>query len=212
MSLRCLYFTLVMAACCADIDSATAFDPALNSRYFPIDAEVCEWANEELAATREPALPTAGKEAARAGTESYCFTWLRSFNNPVVVRAVHDRNGTRRIVTKMMDRDEKGRSRDLVIDKSKTLNEQQWAGLVERVQASEFWAQPTKEQPQFVLPNGNRHVLAKVDGAHWVFEAATANGFHVVDRHNPPQDSKFADLCLYLLELSDIDLSKEKVY
>ena len=139
---------------------------------------------------KEPSLSLPRKRK----TETYRFLWLRSFDNPIVVRIWRSESNVN-LVTKQLDGDGGHHPGKLVVTKARTLSNKEWGEFTKYLEQSSYWTLPTD-----IGDIGN-------DGAQWVLEGARENRYHVVDRWSPKNGS-YREACFYLLELSGLKLGK----
>jgi hypothetical protein len=171
-------------------------------RYFPRgrlsandwqDRFKANWYSRSLTVMKEPSLSVGQKRE----TESYRFLWLRSFDNPIVVRIWRSESNVY-LITKQLDGDGGHHPGKLVVNKSRSLSMKEWDEFTALLQQSSYWTQPTT-----IDDLGN-------DGAQWILEGAKEGRYHIVDRWTPKTDDPHRKACWYLLELSG--LKPEKIY
>ena len=182
--------------------------PNIDSLYFPLAHEKWDaitnpealdtfsniWYSQALAAFNEPILYHNHSQ-----DEIYRFTWLRSFNNPVVIK--FERHNSDYILTTKEIVDYQGYRPDEFIHNDKaTFSLFQWTILEATVERSGFWNMQAKN------PEPAAH-----DGAEWILEANVIGKYHCVERQSP-QDKTFRDCCLYLLSLSRLNIPQRDIY
>ncbi len=173
--------------------AAARWATAPEAAYFPPPRgpwEQTVYGSIESALSRmgEPPLNTSGERAVR-------FVWLRTFDNPVVVRVSDD--GGWAVAAKRADGAsayETGKviehvQRRLTADESAALNT--WLSRLQSFANSD------------IEPVG-------LDGALWVFETATGGDHMAFYRHSPRRDDDAREFGLFLLGLSGFEL--EPVY
>jgi hypothetical protein len=170
-----------------------------SQRYFPPgvlssnewqDRFKASWYSRALAAMNEPSLSL----PQRPQTEAYRFLWLRSFDNPIVVRIWRSESKVY-LVTKQLDGDGGHHPGKLIVNKTRSLTNKEWAEFAKHLEQSSYWTLATD-----IDDVGN-------DGAQWVLEGAREGRYHIVDRWSP-KDSSYRRACSYLLELSGLKPSK----
>ena len=206
-------FLLVLGAVCSlaplSRSQATAFSPIrlretaspvfVSQRYFPPgvlssnewqDRFKVSWYSKALTAMKEPSLSL----PQRPQTQTYRFLWLRSFDNPIVVRIWRSESKVY-LVTKQLDGDGGHHPGKLVVNSTRSLSSKEWDEFTKHLEKSSYWTLPTD-----IGDIGN-------DGAQWVLEGARDGRYHVVDRWSPKDDS-YRRSCSHLLELSGLKPGK----
>jgi hypothetical protein len=163
-----------------------------------VDAFRQSWIAAVLGATKEPNLC----EGRSSGNEQYRFVWLRSFDEPVVIRAARESDGPMLYVRvlrgfRIIAVDETGEvvrynSGELTRAEERKLQEDEWLALVKQVEASDFWEIPTVDESR------------GEDGAEWLMEGVKGGQYQAVARWSPRTGS-FRELCLSLLQLAEGD-------
>lgn len=129
--------------------------------------------------------------------ESYRFTWLRSFHNPICIRIEKTNNGIFlywKVGKGMGGYEPKG----LKASGKKKITENEWNEFRNHINKSNFDN----------LPN-EKYVLM-TDGASWILERKTKNNFKAHKTNEP--SNEFKNCCLYLLKLSKIKVKEENIY
>ncbi len=138
---------------------------------------------------------------AAPGTETYRFTWMRSFNDYVLIR-VTQFGPVHSLHVKMGDL----RDGDLLIDQRILLTPSQWQEFRRRLEQARFWS-----ADRYFL-DGN---FAYTDGAAWLLEGVRGGSYHALDVHSPEREGPagaFRAACLYLVELSGISIPAKDVF
>lgn len=157
---------------------AEACGESPEARYFPVgsfpgspsdfdgDLFVRRWYSQHLAAMEEPSLSCGPS----SDDETYRFVWLRTFHNPVAVRAFRrgQHFGLEAVILNGAGGYEPGFVSNRV---SKELTPAQWRRLLSALDEAQFW-QATTTVDDIV---GN-------DGAQWIIEARREGQYHFVDR------------------------------
>jgi len=174
------------------------------------------WYFKHLAAMREPALYNSTRRQNETRPEIYRFVWLRSFHHPISVRVEKGQGEKVRLVVKELDGKGGYATGVLTLDKTKTISDAEWSGSTKGVDECGFWKLPTVEQHWYV-EDGMTVGWAVTDGAQWILEGTKGNEYHVVDRQSPDDDNhrkagKYRAACLQFLQLSGLDVAKERVY
>jgi hypothetical protein len=145
---------------------------------------------------REPSL-SCGVSAA---TESYRFTWLRTFHHPVVVRASWsgDSGELSSVETDGAGGYEPG---NILRTAKQAISKAQWDALTTAIHSADFWALPTEEQTNAVV----------LDGAQWILEGRRGDEYHAVHRSSP-KSGPYRDASLQLLQAAGISTPSGEVY
>jgi len=131
--------------------------------------------------------------------EVYRFTWLRAFNNPVIIRFEKHNNAYTLYTKEMLDY--KGYiPQKIKVNKAQQMNEYVWYSFKEKLKDIDFWKLNSKDTEP--TPS---------DGAEWLLEGATKNMYHFTER-NSPSSKKYRSCCLYLLTLSNLDIPEKEIY
>ncbi len=125
------------------------------------------------------------------------FTWLRSFHSPVVIR-LENRDDSITLYWKVSDGLGGYEPGKIKTNKSKQLTKKQWDEFVAKINAIDFWN----------LPSTNSGLLG-TDGAEWVLEGKEPGKYQVVERWS---GGAIGNVCLKLLELTDLKIEEEDVY
>jgi hypothetical protein len=112
-----------------------------------------------------------------AGTQTYRFVWLRTFDNPIAVR-IFDRGGHYHLEAVILDGAGGYRPGRVSRRVTKQLSQEEWQSVLARLEAVQFWKMPTREDEPF---RGK-------DGAQWIVEALRKGHYHVVDRWSGAED------------------------
>lgn len=151
------------------------------------------WYSKHLRAMQEPVLKDV------RNTEIYRFTYLRTSYAPIAIR-IYKEGDDARIIWKTSNGRGGYEPGQLNVNRSKKLSKRQWQKFQEMLQTLDYWEMPT---------NDNRMGF---DGAHWILEGVSGNRYHVVDRWSPKLYSDYAQICQYLLHLTNLRIKKKKIY
>lgn len=129
--------------------------------------------------------------------ESYRFTWLRSFDNPISIRIQKDENN---IILYWKVGKGAGGYEPKGIKKSgkKKISESKWIEFIDLVNKAKFDS----------LPNDS--YIPMTDGATWTLERKTNKNFKAHNTNWPSDE--FKESCLFLLKLSNIKVKKNDIY
>jgi hypothetical protein len=166
------------------------FPPGINS----IDSSTVQWLSKYLLEMKEPNLYTNNNN-----DEVYRFTWVRSFDNPIVIRfEKHNNNYT--LYAKEMINNEGYLPPELKVNRTKNMTAYEWMRLEDKIKELGFWNVPTKDpRPE------------PIDGAEWILEAIVKNKYHFIQR-NSPTDKKYRACCKYLLSLTQLKIPEKDQY
>lgn len=147
------------------------------------------WYSMHLFALKEPLLYNN-----YFNDEIYRFTWLRTFDEPIIIRIMHyeDKN---QLVVKMSNGTGGYNPGDLVLNKTVNIEPNQWNKFISIVNNIDFWNLSSIEQTNVI----------GFDGARWILEGVKDGIYHMVDRWS---DSEIVEACLYLLTLSKLEIDK----
>ena len=156
----------------------------------PIDEFEAEWFSNELRAAGEPSLYLASQTPVGRSTETYRFTWLRSFHPKVTVRV--DKTGT-------------GAWR-LDARRSSGGTEQSPARLKRILRPSEEADLARVRLKSRVLDLPPRDCRGGMDGSRWIIEANERGTYHFANRWTP-EDGPVHDFGLLRLGFTGWDLN-----
>jgi hypothetical protein len=160
------------------------------SSFFPPDtfpASYAEWYCRFLCGLKEPRLQ------ASDGTE-YRFLWLRTFHEPIAIRAIQ-LSGSAELIVKQSDGQGGYDVGNVTVNKSRPLTIDEWARITEEVEAIKFWS----------IPTGGEE--SGCDGAQWVIEGVCNGQYHAVHRWSNKAIQTFGTLCELLVGLSGLSVS-----
>jgi hypothetical protein len=139
------------------------------------------------------------------------FTWVRSFDNPISIRIEND-NDKYVLYWKTSNGINSNKPGEIVIDKSKELRKVDWQQFNDLLNKIDFWNLNTLEFERKLYDDYWEYILNQgTDGAQWILEGVEKNKFHVVERWSP-ENTEYEKCCLYLLSLTDLQISKDKIY
>jgi len=149
------------------------------------------WYSEHLNALNEPVLSDT------LPTKIYRFTYLRTFDDPIVIRIEND-NDTISIHWKVSDGAGGYEPGEIIESESKKLSAEDWELIENKIDSIDFWNLPTVETG-----------LMGTDGSQWILEGKTLGQYKVVDRWC---GGKISSVCRELIELTDLKLKKDDIY
>ncbi len=151
------------------------------------------WYSNSLSSFKEPYLYNY-----KGDVETYRFTWLRSFHNPIVIR--FQKQGNDHILTtkEMIDYD--GYIPDkIIVNTTQYLTASAWNKWELKISKIDFWS----KQPNDPEPRGT-------DGAEWILEANIKGKYHFISRQSPYDE--YRKCCEYLLFLSKLKIPEKAIY
>lgn len=207
--------TLVLAA-------LTALNPALlaqgktprdaNPQYFPkgifddvagADDFKAGWYASPLRAMSEPSLLEASKDKT---VVAYRFLWLRTFHHPIAVRLTIRPAGTGSLTVKVTTG--AGGYAPGTVSQDQSFD-------ISKAQAQRFLELLAKAGFRSLRTQGG---AGGTDGAQWILEGVQNGSYHIVDRWSPmvdkgtPGNNDYANVCVYLLDLSRIKMDAKDIY
>ena len=145
---------------------------------------VQNWYGKHLASMEEPIL------FRKASGKVYRFTWLRSFDSPMVFRISKNRKNSFKLVVKKTDGHGGYEAGEIIFNKDIQLTNSQSGPLLGKIEKEcEFWKMPSQI-------NEDGH-----DGAQWILEGIKEGKYHMVDRQSPVKG------CMYEIGKMFMDLS-----
>lgn len=162
-----------------------------------LDEFAREWYSKHLGAAGEPPLPAVAEGNPTA--LQLRFTWLPSFDPPVVIRINTTAEGERKLSATRLS-GAGGYSPGEVADQiERTLTADEALrvdGFIERSRLL--------EEPANTCELG-------LDGSRWIVEAVEGGSYHFIDRWSPDEGAVH-EFGLMMLELSGFDFDSEDVY
>jgi hypothetical protein len=179
-------------------DSTTFFFPVKKSRddnsRNSLDSSTNRWYSSVLFFFKEPILCSY-----RGNKEIYRFTWLRSFNHPVIIRV--ERSGEMiTICTKVSDGKGGYSLGEIVLATCTTIGSE---ALTMGVDESLFWTLKTEDNS--IIMN---------DGAEWIVEIVENGKYHVVKRTSPYGDTQvgFGQIGKCMIDIAPIPEERRDIY
>jgi hypothetical protein len=130
--------------------------------------------------------------------EVYRFLWLRRFNKPVSIR-IEKINNSIKLYVKVSDGMGGSNTGNVIINKVKEINNEQWNTFINKIESIHFWKLPVEEFKEL-----------DQDNSEWILEGSTKSNYHFVTRTSPNEYKLkfFKECCEYLLTLGEINSSK----
>ena len=150
------------------------------------------WYTKHLSALEEPSIY---QQLNNKDIQVFRFTWLRTFDNPIAVRTMINKDGTGILYAKMTDGDggyDPGRISKNV---EREINRDIVNKFLNVIEVENFWQLPS-----------NKNVIG-MDGAQWIVEGLSNGNYHLVDRFSPLKGHvKRIGLCF--IKLSEFKVNK----
>ncbi|OYZ02523.1 MAG: hypothetical protein B7Y37_01660 [Sphingobacteriia bacterium 28-36-52] len=177
-----------------------------NTFYFPVrelsksltrDTFLNKWYSQMLFGLHEPVLYTS-----LDATETYRFTWLRTFHKPISIR-LQNRFGDYILTLKMANGAGGYQIGKLIQDTSFYISKKEWNEFTSSINSIDFWK----------LPSADISEIGK-DGSEWILEGQKNGKYHFVIRWTPntPNTLKFRSCCEYLIKMSGLMVPNEEIY
>lgn len=203
--------TLLLAGLVSGCSTASYFPPSLLTAVEHCDGPDREydrpvmdphqsgWYSRHLRAAREPKLGTAAPRHAVADIGVVRFTWLRSFDHPVMIRVEAEADQRLRLTAKELTGAGGYEAGRIGRRFQRLLTAQEAEQLADLLRRTRVLSLPPSENCPPVMENGD--ILVRGDGAQWVIEAHGPGGYRYVDRWSP-EDGPVRELGLHLLGLT----------
>lgn len=159
----------------------------------PIDSFLVNWYSKHLYSLNEPLLYNKPLEK-----ETYRFTWLRTFHNPIAIR-IEKSGGKPMIHWKVNDGTGGYEPDNLTVDRSKSISLKKWNKFKSLLQAYDFWA---REMPKRSFD---------ADGSEWILEGNDMVNYRAMSVWSPSEGAYF-EACIYLIDLTKLRLKKSERY
>lgn len=131
--------------------------------------------------------------------ETYRFTWLRTFHEPVVI-SISKTNNEVELNFKMSNGEGGYRFGELTHNTTMKLTEEKWEHFIKLIDDSKYWYLKT----EYAIKNG-------FDGSEWILEGHKREGYHLVYRWCG-YETRIGAPCKYLIELSSLEIEDELLY
>ncbi len=151
------------------------------------------WYGEHLKAAGENSLLNISDK----DLEVYRFTWLRTFNHPVIVR-IEKRKDKIKVFFKELSGAGGYEPGKIFAENSIFLDGEDWCDLIGSLNDADFWKLSSSDEER-----------RGTDGAQWIIEGVKDNRYHVVDRWSPTK-SAYREVGLHFLRLSGFVSDKEE--
>jgi hypothetical protein len=162
------------------------------------DEFVRVWYVKHLKASKELPLTINYVE----GSERYRFIWLRTFDQPIIIRIeMHD--GKASLTAKVLSGKGGYEPGTIIEEISRNVSPEEWKSFKSLLVEADYWNITNSE------------FGAGLDGAQWVMESISEQGYYLVDLFCPyifPPFVKFVEACFYLVGLSGININPDDIY
>lgn len=150
--------------------------------------------SDELYLMKEPLLCNN-----KYNKECFRFTWLRSFDFPVVLR-LEKVDTLVYLIEKVYNKN----TNNIYKNDTIKLSMKDWVSFNNCLNEINYWEIST-------LTN---ELIFGCDGADWLLEGRLKNKYHVVSRWSPDKkrDYKFKNACVMLINMSNLDIEKKRIY
>ena len=119
--------------------------------------------------------------------ETYRFTWLRTFHNPVVIR-ISRQHDTFSILLKLCDGNGGFEPGNLVVNLTRAIPRQDWEIFQGHLNTIDFWAMEPRDDSVIGL-----------DGAEWLLEGKKDGRYRLITRLSPrSRNIHYYQCCDYL--------------
>ena len=130
--------------------------------------------------------------------EVYRFVWLRTFDHPISLRLQRSSLDFSLIIKQSDGKGGYGAG-NLIVNREKRISVWEWIKFKELLEKECFWTMKPSD-----------HEFG-IDGATWILEGKRENSYHFMFKWDPPK-GKFREACLYLLELSELNIGERDIY
>ncbi|MDB5148592.1 MAG: hypothetical protein JWQ57_2612 [Mucilaginibacter sp.] len=130
--------------------------------------------------------------------ETYRFLWLRTFNEPAVIKITKQQN-TYTIYWRLFSGQGGYQLGKLGPLNQKKISKQNWDDFLSKLQQINFWH----------LKKDSTYKIG-FDGAQWLFEGKTAMRYQAVDKWSP--EGEFYNCGNFLIKLTGLKIKKEDIY
>jgi len=172
-----------------------------DDEYFPgkifserpgIQKFVSDWYCQHLKALGEPSVY---QKRTKENKTIIRFTWLRTFDHPIVFRLETNNDGSGTLYTKVTNGAGGYQPGVIIKDVTKTIQKQTVSTFITSVENNEFWGLPSRIE------------TSGLDGSHWIIEYVSNGKYHLVDRWSP-KSGAIREIGLNLLELSGLKVDE----
>ena len=180
------------------IDTVNVYRQEKDSLFFQKSKEsalfVNTWFSKQLTGLDEPKLYK------DYNFETYRFTWLRTFHNPISIR-LEKRDNEYLLFVKRANGAGGYSPGKLVQNDTIRITENQWDNVISKIYNLNFWEIPTVEKSNLIV----------MDGAEWIFEARKNDKYNMVYRQSG-KGTEIKELCMMLYDLSGLKIKKKEIY
>jgi len=173
------------------IDTFRTYSQVKPNQY---DTGQIKWFSEFLFALKEPLLFNTSTLS-----ETYRFTWLRTFHHPVVIR-LEKIDNEYWVYWKVGSGAGGYYPGEIKKNKKRKVKKQDWDEFMELLSILDYW----NVQKKGGLPSS--------DGARWILEGSTPQKYKEMDAKSPKSSNPFYNVCNYLIELTRMRIREGTKY
>lgn len=156
--------------------------------------------NQMRAAHAAPLCKTADSD-----NEYFRFTWLRTFDNPIVITLKKTGNKIQLYAVRLDGAG--GYDPGKIIEiRNEAITLTEYDEFSKLIEFSNFWTRKSEYQIFQEAVENSGEVIVTTDGAQWIFEGANHYKVHSFDRTSPNEDAIYK-IGIFLLEKSKIKLN-----
>ncbi|MDT3740792.1 MAG: hypothetical protein RO257_14980 [Candidatus Kapabacteria bacterium] len=146
-----------------------------------------------LSKLNEPNLLDQNKDS-----KIFRFLLFRAFEPKNILIRFENNADTIQIFCKVFKWQEDSEKYKILVDKNKNLTIKEWNEFLKKIDELDFW-----HRKNFYLDTG-------LDGSNWYLEGRLVEKYNSLERWSPRVDSNYQKVCLYLLNLTDIDINEKE--
>lgn len=168
------------------------------STFFPpeiLEEFYADWFRTHLRAPKEPRL-----HSMAVALVAYRFLWLRTFDEPIAIRAQRENDQTL-LHVKQCSGEGGYDPGNIVVNTTRKLSDEEWERIVTAINEIGFWKLPAET----VQEDG-------IDGAEWVIDGFDRGRYHVVHRWTEAAFGSIAPFGMLMIEPSVLRIQADDVY
>lgn len=159
-----------------------------------VDTLHLEWFSEQLFALNEPLLFNN-----ETNKETYRFTWLRTFDNPISLR-IEKEESEIWIYTKVGSGAGGYPPETIKSNRKKKVSISEWEEFIGLLNEHDFWN------------SINHGSIPGTDGSQWIFEGSTSKKYSVINKSSVREGSALYEIGLFLIDLSNVRVRKNRIH
>jgi uncharacterized protein YneR len=137
--------------------------------------------------------------------ESFRFTWLRTFDNPIVVTLKKTGNKIQLYAVRLDGAG--GYDPGKITERrNEVITPKEYDEFSKIIEESNFWTRKSEYQIFQEAVENSGEVIVTTDGAQWIFEGSNYYKVHSFDRTSPNEDAIYK-IGIFLLEKSKVKLN-----